>query len=198
MRHTSVCLIFAAWLGISLQAHAQAPPSSERPAAELALSNKTLQLRYDTPSDLGGEGSRMSYGLFLSEDRDVVGSAALLLKSNLNFGYGPLELRFGPQAYVALLKEQNQDVFSLTIGLDARWNLVPSRGIAIAGSAFYGPDILTFGEADRLTDFMVRGEIAVNDRLTVFGGYRWFRVNLVNAESRNLQNEFLAGVRWRL
>ncbi|HVY82131.1 MAG TPA: YfaZ family outer membrane protein [Steroidobacteraceae bacterium] len=198
MRHTSVCLIFAAWLGISMQAHAQAPPSSDRPAAEVALSSETLQLRYDTPSDLGGEGSRMAYGLFLSEDRDVVGSAALLLKSDLNFGYGPLELRFGPQAYVALLNEQNQDVFSLTVGLDARWNLVPSRGIAIAGSAFYGPDILTFGQADQLTDFMARGEIQVNERLLVFAGYRWFRLDLVDRDSRNLQNEFLAGVRWRL
>jgi hypothetical protein len=45
---------------------------------------------------------------------------------------------------------------------------------------------------------MARGEIDINDRLIVFAGYRWFRLDLVGAETRNLQNEFLAGVRWRL
>jgi hypothetical protein len=121
MRNISICLFFATVLGLSLQAHAQAPRNAESPAAELALSDDALQLRYDRSTDIVGEGGRMAFGLFLSEDRDVVGSGELLLKSDLNFNYGALEIRFGPQAYAALLNEQNQDVFSLAIGLEARW-----------------------------------------------------------------------------
>src|SRR5688572_5121940 len=176
-------------------AQAQSDPDKQR-SLELSLSEEAGQLRYDTPSDLGGTDSRMFYTLFLSEDRDVVGSAALLLNSDLQ--WGALTVRFGPQAYAALLDEENEDVFALALGVEARFDVVKSRGIAIVGSAFYSPDILTFGSADNLTDFMARGEIRINENLIGLAGYRWFELDLLNREERELQNEIFVGVRWML
>jgi hypothetical protein len=166
------------------------------PALELALSDQTVQLRYDSPTDTGGEGSRMFYSVFLSEERDVVGSAGLLVNSDLSFG--PVDVRFGPQAYAGLLKDQNQDVFALALGLEARLNLIRDRALAIVGSAYYSPDVLTFGSADNLTDFTARGEIRINDRLVALAGYRWFELDLLMRQDRSLQNEVFAGVRWQL
>jgi hypothetical protein len=163
---------------------------------ELALSEESAQLRYDTPTDTGGEGSRMFYAIFLSEDRDVVGSAALLLDSD--FQVGPVDIKFGPQAYGALLSDENQDVFALALGIEARFNIERTRGLALVGSAFYSPDILTFGSADNLTDFMARAEIRLNDKLIGFAGYRWFELDLLDRAERELQNELFAGVRWQL
>lgn len=167
-----------------------------RRAVELALSEETLQLRYDTPTDFGGAGNRASYALFLSEDRDVVGSVGLLLNTELPLG--PVSVRFGPQAYGALLDEENQDVFSLTLGLEARYDLVKSSGIAIVGRAYYGPDVLTFGSADNLQDYMARGEMRLNPNLLIFGGYRWFKFDLLDLGETELQNELFVGVRWQL
>jgi hypothetical protein len=148
------------------------------------------------PSDLGGDDSQMLYSVFLSEERDVVGSAALLINSDLTLG--PFDVRFGPQAYAALLNEENQDVFALAFGAEARFNLLRSRAIAIIGSAFYSPDVLTFGQADNLRDFGARAEMRLTPRLLGLAGYRWFDLDLVEREERHLQNEIFAGVRWQL
>jgi hypothetical protein len=180
---------------IAFSSHAQSSREEGR-SLELALSNETAQVRYDTPADTGGRDSRMFYGLFLSEERDVVGSAALLLDSDLKIG--PFDVRFGPQAYAALLDDENEDVFALALGLEARLNLVPSRSIAIVGSAWYSPDVVTFGSADNLTDFMARAEMRLNERLLGFAGYRWFELDLLERQERRLQNEIFAGVRWQL
>lgn len=190
------CLTAVALLTGAIASPVLAQSDENRRALELALSEETAQLRYDTPTDTGGENSRMFYTLFLSEERDVVGSAALLLDSDLQLG--PFDFHFGPQAYAALLDEENEDVFALSLGLEARFNLVPSRGIAIVGSAFYSPDVLTFGEADNLTDFMARAEIRLNDQLVGFAGYRWFELDLIDRGERRLQNEIFAGVKWWL
>jgi len=190
-----VFLLVAA-LGLLCQpALAQNAPANAR-SVELDLSNQALQGRFDTPTSVGGEGSRLVYSLFLSEDRDVVGSAALLLNSNLNFG--AFELRFGPQAYAALLNEENEDVFAIALGVDARFNILPSRGIAIAGTAFYSPDVLTFGSADNLKDFAAWAEMNMSDKLTLLAGYRWFKLDLLMAEQRELQSEVFIGARWQL
>src|SRR5690606_8286401 len=100
--------------------------------------------------------------------------------------------------YAALLSDENNDVFALALGVTARLDLVRSRGLAIVGSAFVSPDVLTFGSADNLTDFMARAEIELTDRLIGFAGYRWFELDLLMRQELRLQNELFAGVRWEL
>jgi len=194
MRFTHTAGLFTL-LCLAGTVHAQQGDPDGR-SIELSLSDEAVQARYDTPTDTAGEGSRMFYALFLSEERDVVGSAGLLLGSN--FSVGALDIKFGPQAYAALLDEENEDVFALSLGLEARLDLERRSGLAIVGSAYYSPDVLTFGSADNLRDFMARAEIRINDRLIGFAGYRWFELDLVDREQTDLQNEIFAGVRWQL
>lgn len=166
-------------------------------SVELALSDETGEIRYRSPTDLFGQpGSEAAYAVFLSEERDVVASASLLFGTDLNFG--PLRVRLGPQAYAALLNEENNDVFALSIGAQVRYDFIPSRRIALVGVAYWSPDILTFGSADTLTDFSVRGEMGIAERLTAFVGYRWFELDLLMRQDRTLQNELFAGINWEL
>lgn len=166
-------------------------------SVELALSDQTAQLRYRAPTDIGGQPrSEMNYAVFLSEDRDIVASAALLFGTDLNLG--PLQIQLGPQAYAALLDEENNDVFALAIGAQLRYDLVRSRGIAIVGGAYWSPDVLTFGQADNITDFMARAEMRFADRVIGFAGYRWFQLDLLDRADKKLQNEVFAGVNWQL
>jgi hypothetical protein len=180
---------------ISSRLSAQQSPVNR--SAELAVSDQTLELRYRAPTTIGGQpNSEVAYAAFLSEDRDVVASAELLFGTD--FHWGPLQIQLGPRAYAALLSEENNDVFALAIGAQVRYDLVQSRKLAVVGSAFWSPDILTFGSADNLTDFSVRAEMGVADRLIGFVGYRWFTLDLLMTEDRDLQNEIFAGVNWRL
>jgi hypothetical protein len=194
MRIAMTCSVLVSSLLASVAWTQNAPSGT---ALELAMSDETAQLRYIDPEEIAGQDDgELAYTLFLSEDRDVVGSAAAMVGTNLSIG--EFDIRVGPQAYVGLLSEENNDVFALSFGVDARLSLARNRGIAIAGSAFWSPDVLTFGSADNLTDFMARAEAQLTNRLLGFAGYRWFELDLLDRQERKLQNEIFAGVRWQL
>ncbi len=177
--------------------YAQRSDSATRPTGEVALSNDTLQLRYISSGEaVGVGGSRFQGSFLLSEERDIVFSGGLLFPTDLDLGR--LSLSFGPQLYAALLQDENNDVMAISVGADVRYVLNRRSGLAIAGQAFYAPDILTFGSADNLTDFSARVELNVAPRLVGFGGMRWFEFDLTNgAGKRKLQEELFVGVGYR-
>lgn len=176
--------------------HAQSL-QDDRPRAEIALSDDTLQLRYiDSGANIDvGRGSRVSGGFFLSESRDIVLSGDVLFPVQLDFAR--LQILLGPRAYAALLEDENTDVFAVSVGAELRYELDRNSGLALAGQAFYAPDILTFGSANNLTDLSARLEIRLQPRLTAFGGMRWFEFDLTEGGQRTLQEELLAGIGWR-
>lgn len=165
---------------------------------EVQLSDDTIQLRYVRDGDHIADASRISGTFFMSEERDIVLSADVLFPARL--GYDRLQVNFGPRAYAALLEDENNDVMAVSLGAELRFELDSRSGLAVAGHAFYAPDILTFGTADNLTDLSARVEVRVQPRLTVFAGMRWFEFELVEEavrSERTLQEELFAGVGWR-
>jgi hypothetical protein len=190
--------ILAALLATSAAPARAQDLAGDRAVGEVAFSDETLQLRYrDAGRNVDvGYGGRASGALFLSEDRDIVLNGDLLFPAQI--GFDRLQLLFGPRAYAALLEDENTDVFAVSLGVEARFVIDPGSGLAIAGQAFYAPDILTFGTADNLTDLSARIELGLQDRLTVFGGMRWFEFDLINdLGTRTLQEELFAGLSWR-
>jgi hypothetical protein len=164
-------------------------------SAEIALSNDTLQVRVSADGravNMAGGGQVMG-DLLLTEERDFVLSGALLFPADL--GLDRFSFRFGPRVYAALLQEENSDVFAVSIGGTARFELNRNQRLAIVGEAFYAPDIITFGTADNLTDLMARAEIGFGDRLTGFAGMRWFEFDLTEGQGENtLQEEVFVGI----
>jgi hypothetical protein len=164
---------------------------------ELALSNDTLQLRYVAGGQMVGvDNSRFSGAFFLSEERDIVLSAGLVFPAGIDLG--PLSVAVGPQVYAALLEDENNDVMSVSVGAEVRFLLNRRTGLAVAGHAYYAPDILTFGSADNLTDLMARAEIGLGDQAIAFGGMRWFEFDLTaGGGERTLQEEVFVGFGYR-
>jgi len=187
-------------MGTSAAGAAEAEPSIDvaterRPAGEIALSDDTLQLRYLGSIDQVN-AARLNGTLFLSEERDLVLSGGLLFP--LNYGGSRFDITAGPQAYAAMLRDENQDVFTISLGTEVRFFLDERRRFAVSGQAFYAPDILTFGTANNLKDLSARGEVQVADRVMVFGGYRWFEFELTDGTGdRVLQEEVFVGLRYR-
>ena len=197
MRAIALGVALIAGLFAATQSQAQSL-RSDRPHGEIALSDETLQLRYVDNGDQVdvGQGGRASGSFFLSESRDIVLNADLLFPAD--FDYDQFQILFGPRAYAALLEDENNDVLTLALGAEMRWELDSRTGFAIAGQAFYGPDILTFGSANSLTDLSARLEFRLQDKLTIFGGMRWFEFDLTEGEGkRTLQEELFAGVSWQ-
>lgn len=187
--------IAAAAIGGPPAVSAQNRDIESSPRVEAALSNDTFQLRYmSSGSKLGLDRKTIaSGGFFLSEDRDIVLSGGVLFPANLDVGR--LDFHFGPRVYAALLQDENDDVLSVTLGAQARFLLNRRSGLAVVGEAYYGPDILTFGSGDSLTDLSARAEMQVAERLLAFAGMRWFEFDLTEGGGdRTLQDEVFVGV----
>ena len=190
-----IAILAAALACTSTGAYAQQRDANEQ-RGEVAVSNDTLQLRYVGKDGAVGGGGQVTGAFFLSEQRDIVLSAGALFPASLDFGR--LSLRFGPQAYAALLEEENNDVMAMSIGAEARFVLNQRMGLALSGQAFYAPDILTFGAADSLTDLSARAELQVGPQMLAFGGMRWFEFELIEGGGeRTLQEELFVGVGYR-
>jgi hypothetical protein len=172
---------------------------SDRPIGELSFSDDTMQFRYrDSGRNVGvGSGGRASAAMFISESRDIVFFGDMLFPADI--GAEQLQLIFGPRMYAALLEDENNDVLSLSLGGEARFELTSK--LAVSAQAFYAPDILTFGTADSMTDLSARLEYELQPRLNVFGGMRWFEFELIEEidgnDERTLQEELFAGLSWR-
>lgn len=182
--------------------HAQEPrPPGTTTAVEAMGGNSVVQLRYLSPSPwavTGGERSDIDYGFLLSESRDIIASTALMFHTNLNILPG-LTIDVGPQGYLALLSgARKTDVFAIAFGADARYVVVPRWRVAVFGSAFYSPGVLTFGSAHNLYDFTAGGEMQFTPRLAALAGYRWLKFTTVGEPDVRVQNEVFAGLRWRL
>lgn len=193
---TSIHAVTVLSLLVSSAAAAQTDSTSGR-SAEIALSNDTLELRYQGTADVREiPRNRVTAAILLTEDRDIVIDGGLLIPANLQLGR--FSLQFGPRGYAALLDEENNDIFSLSVGAELRFDIDRSRGLAIAGKAYYAPDILTFGSADNLTDFSARAEMKASQDLLLFAGMRWFELDLVEGGGENtLMEEVFVGLGWQ-
>jgi hypothetical protein len=179
----------------ALYAQEQRAPGTG-PAVEASAGNSVLQLRYLTPSRIAGPRSDLDYGFLLSEGRDMIASAALMFRTDVQV-IPRLTFAVGPQGYLALLDAvQKTDVFALSLGASARYELIRSRGIVLFGSAFYSPGVLTFGNAHNLYDFTVGGEVSFATRLSGLVGYRWLKVTTVGEPDVRVENELFAGLLW--
>lgn len=188
----------AGLLLLASTALAQNERVNNAPAAEVAMSDETLLLRYLTSGDkLGAEDSRAFADFFLSEERDIVLTGGLLFPINVDIG--PFTALVGPRAIAALLDDENDDVLAMAIGAEIRFDIHRDTGFAIVGQAWYSPDILTFGSADNVTDLSARAEIRIAPRMIAFGGFRWFEFDLTEGGgTQKLQDEVFVGINWRL
>lgn len=189
----SAMTVFLVLAGLSSEASAQAS-SQELPAAELAVAEESLQLRYMIPPPGTGDGE-LGFGFFLNENRDLVASSNFYVEAS-RIGFRDLTVLIGPVAYAALLSTENNDVFSIALGAEARLQLMRNPELTAVGRAAYAPDILTFGSADNLWDVVGRLELPLTDRVTGFGGYRLFEIDLLSGKAE-LEESIHLGLRYR-
>jgi hypothetical protein len=192
-------------VGMCLCAIAREPVSAQMPiaqstqtAVEAVVGNRVLQARYFGGSPFSGIGSNLDYGVLLTEDREFLGSVALMFDTDVVPLRG-LRLQVGPALNLAWLDaEHKTNVFAAAAGAGVRYELIPRIGLTALGSAYYSPGVLTFGNAHNMYDFTAGAEVRLAGRLHVLGGYRWLKFTLVGEPDEKMANELFAGVRWQL
>jgi YfaZ precursor len=168
---------------------------------EVALTNETVEGRFITGAGVVGvDRGSLGLGLFLSTDRDIVGDAELMVPGLLeNLTPDFLSLSLGGKAQVALLTDPDDEVFGFLPGAEARLSLPFDTPMFVVASIFYAPDILTFGDADRIVDFNLRYEVQFLRHTTGFVGYRVIDFDREEQESDDtIVNSLQVGLRFAL
>ncbi len=163
------------------------------------LSDEAMQLKYVTTGErFGVENSDASISIFLSEERDVVLNAGLLMDTQLLdfIRLERLKLRLGLQGYGMLLGREDTDIVAFAGGGEVKFGLFPRMGVVITAFGYWAPDILTFGSADNIHDIGATIEAPLTDDLTGYVGYRDFDVELVGRATQ-LQSSIILGVRYK-
>ena len=165
-------------------------------AIQVYISEDALQAQYIRDLDVDELGTtEVKLGVFYNEDRDLLAIGDLLLPvGEVRDQPHRLEFRVGSRVYGAFLANENEDVFGVSVGGEARYFIGQRRSTAVVLSAFYAPDILTFGAADNVADVSLRLETRLNDGTNIFVGYRALEIDVVPVD-RELDDNLHIGFR---
>lgn len=160
------------------------------------LSEDAMQVFYGRQMDVGELGrNEVRVGVFLNEDRDLIGMADMLFDIGEPARRPYWSLQAGPRVYGALMADEDQDVFSIGLGGRLSYFLGRDRASSVFVSAFYAPDIVTFGNADNIKDVSFGVETRLGDSTSVYLGYRMFEFDL--EVDREVDDNMHFGVRHR-
>jgi hypothetical protein len=177
-----------ALLGVSINAYAD--------EAELYLSTQSIQGRYVTGADLIGLGAGNLAGeVFTNEQDDVIGAVGLEF-AGTPAGTSSVVLSAGPKVYGGTLDFVDDNFLAVAVGGKASAAVNAEQSMYLTGQFFYAPEIVSFGEAEKVMDLTLRLESEFVQNLTGFLGYRVFEVDLDNNTEYELDEDVHVGVRY--
>lgn len=168
-------------IAVGTLTHAQPPAAQDRGrhSLEAYVSEDALQAKYMRELDVNEIGrTEIAGGVFFNEARDLIAVGGALSEVGAPEEARRWRLRVGPHMYGAFLNGEDEDVFGIGLGGDARYYFGADRTSALVLTAYYAPDILTFGIADNVTDVSVRFETRLRPGTMIFLGYRTFEFDL--------------------
>ena len=192
-------LLFSALAGAPLFAQDREPQKTE---PDVQVPREHTAEDYEEPPHalefaLGGDGLWFTYrtglhrgkgyeavSLFLGAEDDVALQAQLMRYGEPRADV-PLGVGVGIGLFGAEVDESNDEVYAITLtgGMDYALDRLfgftyPTR---IGAEVSWAPDLATFGDGQRVLDFLARVEADLSTWATAFVGYRHLEVDLSNA-----------------
>jgi len=173
---------------------------------EFYASDEALQFTYERFGALPVFDNTRTTGSFIfSESRDVALIGGIFYDFTPDFLFG-VDLSFGVKAYATLLGIEDEDAIAIGGAIEGRYRLpvetIPLPYIEhfpLTASAGLGvaPDILSFGDSDRVIDWFARIGIEASEDIDVFFGFRFLQVNTQPGDTE-IDDRFHLGVKWKL
>ncbi len=173
-------------------------PVEQPNAMQFYASDKTAEITYERGGPVASFNSNRSTLSFLyNESRDIVLSGAMMYDVEPEFFSG-LTLSFGGKIYAGLLALENTDVIGLAASIEAAYQLpVRQFPLKLRANANYAPDVLTFGNSDRIIDWGLRGGLALTSNVEAFLGVRFLQFD-TRPGDRELDKRGHLGIRWNI
>jgi hypothetical protein len=164
---------------------------------DLGISKETAYLAYLTEiKAVGDRGADLGFGLFYTEDSNYLLTGEMMVVGTSISQRKDLEFGIGLKGYLGALDLQDEDVYALALGAQARYVIPSSIPMGIVLEGFYAPDITSFGETESTGEVSVRYEVQFVQNTLGYIGYRKLDVGLNEyAEDIELDDNFHAGIR---
>jgi hypothetical protein len=170
-------------------------------SVEAYVSGKTIDVQYFRELRIEDAGVvQASAGVLFNEQRDLVGIFDALMYIGDEARQREIEVSVGTRVFAAFLNQENEDTLGVGLGGQAEWFFNQKRRSSLRLSAFYAPDILTFGIANNIRDYALDLQTRVGSHdAFAFVGFRHLEVDTVSeavSGNRNLDNELHIGFRF--
>jgi len=166
---------------------------------EAYVSGKTIDVQYFRELRIEDFGIvQAGAGVLYNEQRDLVGMFDALWYIGDEARQREIEVSVGTRVFAAFLNTENEDTLGVGFGGEAEWFFNQKRRSSLKLSAFYAPDILTFGVANNIRDYAIDLRTRVGDRTFAFVGFRHLEVDTIAeavSNNRNLDDEVHIGFR---
>ena len=170
-------------------------------SVEAYVSGKTIDVQYRRELRIEDVGPvQASAGILYNEQRDLVGIFDALVYLGDQARQREIEVSVGSRVFAAFLNQENEDTLGVGFGGEAEWFFNQKRRSSLRLSAFYAPDILTFGIANNIRDYALDLTTRMGASRPTFAyvGFRHLEVDTVKeavSGNRNLDNEIHLGFR---
>lgn len=139
-------------------------------ALDINLSNEVAQFQYIAPMGNMGQGKSEGHAGLLFNNKDNLQVEAGVMVSNE--GNSPAFASLGVGLKGVAAKIEKNDAAALALGGQIRITPADDRKFAILGRLFFAPDIVTFGDAEKYVETLVRAEYNIMDNAAAYVGYR--------------------------
>jgi hypothetical protein len=156
---------------------------------DVNLNNNTAQFQFSTATGVEAQGNADLFaGLLYNNRHSVLVNAGVMQRNPLDGGFS---VGVGMEAIAATIKD-NWPTKSNTsaIALDALVRFSPPTvpQMGISGELHYAPNILTFGDAVRYSQGVVRLDYELAPQTMVYVGYRKITFGIKNAPAAVLDS----------
>ena len=151
--------------------------SARADALDINLSNDVAQFQYIAPMGDVGQGKSEGHAGFLYNDKDNLLVDAGVLVSNDGDSAALASIGIGIKGVAA--KIEKNDSAALALGGQIRITPADDRKFAIVARLYFAPDIVTFGDAEKYYEAIVRAEYNIMQNASAYVGYRKISFDVV-------------------
>ena len=161
---------------------------------DINLRDNSMQLQYIAPMGRDSLGStELHAGFLYTNDNVRFGDFGILVKGVVGNTDSGITAGVGLKGLVASVNDHS--VAALALGGQMRFSLPASTRLGIVGQLYYSPNIVTYRDAERFTEGVVRLEYDVIPQAVAYLGYRRISFSLINKSDVVIDNGFHVGVK---
>lgn len=163
-------------------------------AFDINLRDTSAQLQYKAAMGSSTLGkSEMHFGYLYTHKTNSYADFGMLVKDEVGPNLPGFSVGVGIKGLLA--KVNTKSASALALGGLVRYAPPAVPKVGFVATAYWSPNILTFGDADRTTETGARVEYEVIPQAAVYIGYRKINVGLKNAGEAKLEEGAHIGVR---